>query len=328
MENSISVVGCGHWGKNLVRNFYNLGALHSICDPDKTLSKKFSEEYVVPALSYNEILNNDSVKGIVLAVPAPLHSKMALLAFEHGKHVFVEKPLAMNELEANQMIKSSKDSKRHLMVGHLLQYHPIFIQLKEIVNNGGIGDIKYLYSNRLSFGKIRSEEDVLWSFAPHDLSMILSLAKKIPVSVLMQSSSILQNNIADISTLHLNFSNQLKAHISTSWLHPNKEQKLVVIGEKGMIIFDDTLAWKNKLAFYNHKINLEKPLEIQKAEVEYLDVKESEPLKNECNYFLDLIYNKADALTDGEEGLRVLKVLSAASLSEKNGELVFLNKND
>lgn len=325
MKKNIAVVGCGHWGKNLVRNFAELGALAAVCDPNDQLAQSYAEEYNVGNLSFTEIINDEAIEGVVLAVPAPLHAPMAMEAMNAGKHVYVEKPLAMNKAEAEAMIASAEKNAVQLMVGHLLQYHPIFMAVRELVESGELGSLSYIYSNRLSLGKVRSEEDVIWSFAPHDISMILSLTQQQPESVRTQSSSILQPDIADIATVYIEFKSALKAHISVSWLHPYKEQKLVVIGKDAMAVFDDTKPWDEKLALYRHVVQTTDGLSsLEKAAVEYLEVPQSEPLRNECQHFLDVVSGNVAPLTDGDEGLRVLKVLSAASLSESKNEAVRL----
>jgi len=326
MKKNIAVIGCGHWGKNLVRNFYELGALAAVCDPNDKLAQAHAEQYNVGNLSFAAILANPAIEGVVLAVPAPLHTSMAIEATNVGKHVFVEKPLAMNRIEAEAMMASAKKNGVQLMVGHLLQYHPIFMTVRELVESGGLGALSYVYSNRLSFGKVRSEEDVIWSFAPHDISMILSLTGQEPEVVRTESSCILQPDIADTATVHLEFKSAVKAHVSVSWLHPFKEQKLVVVGKGGMVVFDDTKPWNEKLALYRHSIELAggSPT-LEKAEVEYLEVPQSEPLKNECQHFINVISENAVPLTDGDEGLKVLKVLSAASLSERKNDVVRLS---
>lgn len=317
MKKNIAVIGCGHWGKNLVRNFSELDVLASICDPNSDLASKLAQEFSVSARSFEDIIADPEIEGIVLAVPAPLHANLAIQSMNAGKHVYVEKPLAMNELEARQMIDTSKDNNVNLMVGHLLQYHPIFIALRSLVESGELGVLSYIYSNRLSFGKVRSEEDVIWSFAPHDISMILSLTGVSPNLVRTDATSILQRGIVDTATIHMNFPSDLKAHISVSWLHPYKEQKLVVIGSSAMAVFDDTKPWKEKLAIYRHTIDLSGELKnMKKSEVEYLDIAQSEPLRDECQHFIDVIEKQVYPLTDGKEGLSVLKVLSAASLSQ------------
>ena len=326
MNKNIAVVGCGHWGKSLVRNFAELGALVAVCDPNDHLAQSYAEQYNVDNLSFAAILANPAIEGVVLAVPAPLHSSMAIEVMNAAKHVYVEKPLAMNRVEAEAMIASAKENGVQLMVGHLLQYHPVFMAVRGLVESGELGSLSYVYSNRLSFGKVRSEEDVIWSFAPHDISMILSLIGQEPEVVRTESSCILQLHIADTATVHMEFKSDLKAHVSVSWLHPFKEQKLVVVGQSGMAVFDDTKPWNEKLALYRHIVQTTGGLpSLEKAEVEYLEVPQSEPLKNECQHFINVVSENAVPLTDGDEGLSVLKVLSAASLSESKKEAVKLN---
>lgn len=327
MKKNIAVIGCGHWGKNLVRNFADLSALAAVCDPNDQLAKLYADKFNVSSLSFEEILATATIEGIILAVPAPLHASMAIKAMTCGKHVFVEKPLAINKAEAEAMISSAKENDVRLMVGHLLQYHPVFITIRKLVKSGELGSLRYIYSNRLSLGKVRTEEDVIWSFAPHDISMILSLTGEEPETVRTESSSILQPNIADIAKMHMEFKSSLKADVSVSWLHPYKEQKLVVVGENSMLVFDDTKSWEEKLALYRHTVEINEGLpSIEKAEVEYLEVMQSEPLRNECQHFLDVVGKDVVPLTDGAEGLSVLKVLSAASLSQKKNEAVCLEK--
>ena len=325
MKKNIAVVGCGHWGKNLIRNFAELGALVAVCDAKEDLAKTYAKEYNVDDLSFTAILSDMTIEGVVVAVPAPLHASIAIEAMHAGKNVYVEKPLAMNIIDAEAMIASATENDVQLMVGHLLQYHPVFVALRRMVESGELGSLNYIYSNRLSFGKVRSEEDVIWSFAPHDISMILSLIGHEPELVRTESSKILQTDISDIATVHMEFNSVLKAHVSVSWLHPFKEQKLVVIGENAMSIFDDTKTWNQKLALYRHNIMSTAGLpKLEKAEVEYLEVPKSEPLRNECLHFLDVVNGDTEPLTDSREGLRVLKVLSASSLSENKNEAIRL----
>jgi predicted dehydrogenase len=325
MKKNIAVVGCGHWGKNLVRNFSALGALCSISDPNSEIADQYASQYNVKKYSFTEIINDPNIKGVVLAVPAHLHALMAIEAMNKNKNVFVEKPLAMNEVEAEAMIATAKKNKVRLMVGHLLQYHPIFKTIRDYVRADKIGKINYIYSNRLSFGKVRTEEDVIWSFAPHDISMILSLMGQEPEYVSTNVTSILQKNIADTATIHLQFKSGLKSHISVSWLHPYKEHKLVVIGQSAILVFDDTKSWQEKLALYPFKVVSSKNLiNLQNSNVQYVKVTEEEPLKNECQHFIDVVEKDIQPLTDGAEGFRVLKVLSAASRSQVKNERIKL----
>ncbi|MDC0010719.1 Gfo/Idh/MocA family oxidoreductase [Porticoccaceae bacterium] len=323
MKKNIAVVGCGHWGKNLVRNFSDLGRLAAVCDPNAEVARKYADQYLVKNCSFSEILHDVSIEGVVLAVPARLHASMAIQVMNAGKHAYVEKPLAMNNLEAETMIASAEENGVQLMVGHLLQYHPIFMALRALVESGEMGALQYIYSNRLSFGKVRSEEDVIWSFAPHDISMILSLVGQEPDTVRTESTSILQPDIADAAIVHMEFNSGLKAHVSVSWLHPYKEQKLVVVGKKAMAVFDDTKPWVEKLALYRHVVRSSGSLpSLEKAEVEYIEVSQSEPLRNECQHFVDVVSGDITPLTNGKEGLGVLNVLSAASLSQSKNQAV------
>ena len=318
----VAVVGCGHWGKNLVRNFAELGALIAISDPNEVLAARCGAEYDVPVLNYDAILASDC-DGVVIAAPAPLHASLSQKAFAAGKHVYVEKPLAMTLNEADEMIAAGLKADRQLMVGHLLQYHPVFARLRDMVRQGELGALQYIYSNRLSLGKIRAEEDVVWSFAPHDISMILALADQKVKSVRCEATSTLQPGISDTASLHIDFEGGLNCHVYCSWLHPYKEQKLVVIGSAAMAVFDDTQPWDKKLAIYRHVIDASQvPPMLEKADVTYVRVPEGEPLKAECQYFLDLMAGQVGPLTDGEEGRRVLEVLAAASASDESGEAI------
>ena len=321
MNKNIAVVGCGHWGKNLVRNFFELGVLSSIRDPNDTIASKISEKYNVKNNSFHEILDDPNIKGIVLAVPAELHASMAIDAMNKGKHIFVEKPLAMNEEEADLMIANVKKNNVKLMVGHLLQYHPIFKTVRKMVKNGDIGELNYIHSNRLSFGKVRSKEDVIWSFAPHDISMILSLVGEDPEYINCKSSSVLQKNFADIASIHMKFKSGIKSEINVSWINPLKEAKLVVTGKSGILVFDDTKTWNEKLAIHSYEIDHSKELiNIKKTKEEYIKVFEEEPLKNECQHFVSVVKGNLEPLTDIFEGLKVLKVLTAASLVKEKNE--------
>lgn len=314
--NQIAVVGCGYWGKNLIRNFAALGALAAVCDNDDSAASAFSMEYRVPKLTFDEVLESN-VSGVVIAAPAELHFKLAHKALGAGKNVYVEKPLALAVSEAEELCRIAERSGKLLMVGHLLQYHPGFKKLKEMVLNGILGKIQYIYSNRLSLGKIRREENSLWSFAPHDISMILSLVGEEPEKVSATGAAYLHEIIADVTMTRLKFPSGVQGHIFVSWLHPFKEQKLVVVGSEGMAVFDDGLDWDEKIQYYDHKIDFNAqgiPI-ASKAEPIRIKLINDEPLKVECMHFLDCIENMKKPLTDGYEGLRVLKVLQAAQAS-------------
>jgi UDP-2-acetamido-3-amino-2,3-dideoxy-glucuronate N-acetyltransferase len=248
-----------------------------------------------------------------------------------GKHVFVEKPLVLLEKEGEELIAIAKDKKLVLMVGHLLQYHPVFMHLKKLALSGELGRINYIYSHRLNLGKIRREENILWSFAPHDISMILSLAGEEPESVVATGGNYLHKKIADVTTTHLDFASGLKSHIFVSWLHPFKDQKLVVVGDRKMAVFDDTQPWPEKLLLYPHEIKWKDNMPVpSKAEPEHVNsIPEKEPLRLECEHFLHCMATGQTPITDGQEGLRVLRILNASQRSlDNNGCKIFMKEKD
>ncbi len=309
----IAVAGCGYWGRNLVRNFAELGALRALCDADESAANALSEKFDAPVRAWADILGDDDIAGVAIATPAATHSALAREALAAGKHVFVEKPMALDLDDAESLIAAGETAGRTLMVGHLLQYHPVFRALRERVARGDIGALQYVYSNRLNFGKVRHEENILWSFAPHDISMILSLVGEEPERIDAIGHSYLQSGIADTTTTHLHFANGVNAHIYVSWLHPFKDQKLVVIGEDGMMVFDDTRPWAEKLLHYPHKLAPGERAPIaERADAEPVQVDEREPLREECAHFIECTAGSTSPITDGAEGLRVLRVLHAA----------------
>lgn len=311
----IAVVGCGYWGKNLIRNFHELGSLAAVCDPDQKTAKTFAAQYDVPALTWEDVLKNADIKGVVIAAPASLHYKLARAALEVGKHVFVEKPMALEIAHGKELCLLAKENGLILMVGHLLRYHTGYQKLKELCVEGALGSIRYIYSNRLNLGKIRREEDILWSFAPHDISMILDLMQEEPESVTAQGGFYLSDTVADVTTTHMNFSGGRKAHIFVSWLHPFKEQKLVVVGSKAMAVFNDGEPWDSKLVLFRHSVDIDEnniPI-ANKAEAEQIVLEQLEPLRTECMQFIQCMKTGFKPKTHGEEGLRVLKVLQKAT---------------
>ena len=310
---SVAVIGCGHWGKNHVRNFHALGALAAVADANPDLAAAMSETYDVPARDYAAILADPGIAGVVIAAPAEAHAALAIQALEAGKHVFVEKPLALTVAEAEGVLAAAETAGRILMVGHLLQYHPAFMKLTEMVRAGDLGNLQYLYSNRLNLGKIRREENALWSFAPHDISMILALVGAEPTAVRAEGGSYLHEVIADVTTTHLSFPGGVQAHVFVSWLHPFKEQKLVAVGDRAMAVFNDGEPWDRKLLIYPHRIDWKDGIPTpEKAEAEAVALIEGEPLAAECGHFLHCMATGERPRTDGAEGMRVLSVLERA----------------
>jgi UDP-2-acetamido-3-amino-2,3-dideoxy-glucuronate N-acetyltransferase len=310
----IAAIGCGYWGKNLVRNFAELDALAAICDPNRSAAHALADRYDARLADFDTVLRDDGIAGVAIAAPAALHAELARNAIEAGKHVFVEKPLALTVAEAERLCELAERRDRRLMVGHLLQYHPAFIKLRELVREGALGRLEYISSTRLNLGKVRREEDILWSFAPHDLSMILSLVGEEPSEVTAQGGYYLHKTIADVTTTLLAFPGGEQAHVFVSWLHPFKEQKLVVIGDRAMAVFDDGQPWSRKLLLYPHRIEWREAMPVpQRAEAKPVALDEGEPLNLECRHFLDCISTGSKPRTDGREGLRVLRVLAQAS---------------
>jgi predicted dehydrogenase/serine acetyltransferase len=327
---AVAVVGGGYWGKNLVRNFFNLNSLKLVSDKNEALLSSLKEQYdaLDTCLALSEVLSRSDISGVAIATPAETHFNIARECLLAGKHVYVEKPLVLREDEGEELIELAQKRNLTLMVGHLLQYHPVFIRLKELANSGELGRINYIYSNRLNLGKIRREENILWSFAPHDISMILALAGEEPESLITTGGNYLHQQIADVTTTHMVFPSGLQAHIFVSWLHPFKEQKLVVVGERKMAVFDDTQPWEDKLLLYPHQINWKNNMPVPtRAEPEREDIEEQEPLREECKHFLGCMANGTKALTDGDEGLKVLKILNASQASlNNNGQTIILGE--
>ena len=309
----VAAVGCGHWGKNIVRNLARLGALHSICEPNLVQAAKISAEHNVPTQTLAQLLEDSQCDAIALASPAALHSRQVRRALNAGKHVFVEKPLALNVSEGEELAALADRHARVLMVGHLLHYHPHIRKLIELVQSGVIGDVKCIYANRLSPGKLRLEEDVMWSFAPHDISVILAMMGEMPRRVRAEGQSVLSENVIDIATISLDFPTGVSARVHVSWISPYKEQKLTVVGSKATAVFDDRAGWQDKLLVFDHQIVYRdgRPWGL-KALAQRFDIPECEPLREECAHFLESVRFGTAPRTDSAEAVRVLAVLDAA----------------
>jgi UDP-2-acetamido-3-amino-2,3-dideoxy-glucuronate N-acetyltransferase len=317
---TVAAVGCGYWGKNVVRNFAELGALRAVSDADPDVAERMSRQYNVPARSLPEIINDAQYDGIAFASPARLHVEHAGAALSAGKHVLVEKPMALSLPEGRALARLAKQRGRILMVGHLLHYHPVVLKLLEIVRSGRLGEIRHIHSNRLNLGKIRTREDVIWSFALHDLSVILAILNEMPSRVSVEAEAILNPAISDIADIHLKFPQGATARVHVSWLNPYKEQRMSVIGSKAHAVFDDIAKWENKLQIFDYKVEERngRP-EATKAPAIFVPVEQREPLREECAHFLHSIAEGTVPRTDTREALRVLSVLEAASTSLKRG---------
>jgi UDP-2-acetamido-3-amino-2,3-dideoxy-glucuronate N-acetyltransferase len=313
----VAVVGSGYWGQNLVRNFHDLRALVAICDKDEGQQRALKEEYPGCQIfsSYAEVLRDDTIEAVAIATPAETHADLVREALLAGKDVYVEKPLCLDVATGEALVALAREKSRILMVGHLLWYHPAVLKLKELVETGELGRIQYIYSNRLNLGKIRREENILWSFAPHDISVILGLLGEMPDAVQSQGGNYLHQQIADVTVSLLSFPSGIKAHIFVSWLHPFKEQKLVVVGDRKMAVFNDVEP-KDKLLLYPHSIEWKNQIPVaSKAQAEPVSIDSWEPLRAECLHFLECVQTRHRPRTDGEEALRVLTVLQQCQRS-------------
>jgi len=319
---SLAVVGCGYWGKNLVRNFFELGVLGAICDVESSRREDLGRKYSVATTSnFDELLAMPEIAAVAIAAPAAQHYQLTKKAILAGKDVFVEKPLALRVDEGEELVALAKKHSRVLMVGHLLHYHPAVIELRRLIHAGELGKVEYISSSRLNLGKLRTEEDILWSFAPHDISAILHLLNESPVRVAAQGAGYLNHSISDVTLSILSFASGVKAHIFVSWLHPFKEQKLIIVGDRKMAVFDDTQA-ERKLVLYPHRIDWVDRLPVARpAEGETVPLEKQEPLRNECQHFIDCVRERKMPRTDGENGLSVLRILHACGQSiRENGQ--------
>jgi len=331
MKPKIGIIGCGYWGKHLVRNFHQLGALNAICDVNPACLQEHLLRYegIQGFDDPQKMLSDSEISAVVIASPAETHYRLAKKALLAGKDVFVEKPLALKAREGEDLVALAEWSKRILMVGHLLEYHFGILKLKEWVKSGQLGQIHYIYSNRLNLGKVRREENILWSFAPHDISILLTLTGEMPIEVNASGGNYLQAGIADVTVTTMLFPGGTRAHIFVSWLHPFKEHKLVVIGSRKMAVFNDAVS-EGKLRIYDKGIEWVNgdPLPRETSET-ILYYPEGEPLRNECLHFLEAVEKRSRPRTDGYSGLRVLHILEACQDSMENaGVTVKLGYSD
>lgn len=322
-----AVIGCGNWGKNLIRVFHQLGTLYGVCDLLEEKAQLCAKEYNTQSLKLSTLLSDEAITGIIIATPSITHYEIAKMSLNAGKHVFIEKPLALHVAHVNLLQELAQYKKRVLMVGHLLHYHPAFSALKKLCQQGKLGNLQYLYSHRLNLGKFPTEKSVLYDFAPHDLSMILSLTNQMPLQIQAMGGHFFSHTHLDSVRIQLEFASQ-QAHIFVSWLHPFKEQKLIVVGDKKMAVFDDCQPWENKLMLYPypHDWNdgLPRPCS---SHFEKVAITPAEPLLNECRHFMDSILQNQAPLTDVQEAKKVIVLLEAALLSIHTHNWVDLTNN-
>ena len=325
----VALLGCGYWGKNLARNLHELGALQLVCDPAESGRTVAAENApgVATSSEFNDALESDDIKAVAIATPAETHFELVSGALKVGKDVFVEKPLALQASEGEQLKDLAQKHGCILMVGHLLEYHPAVVRLHELVDAGKLGNVNYIYSNRLNFGKVRTEENALWSFAPHDVAVILRLFDEMSVEVACTGGSYLTPGLADVTVSTLLFQSGRRAHIFVSWLNPFKEQKLVVMGEPQMAVFNDVAA-EDKLVLYDQRVGFQEATPVLQNEGQQaIALSDDEPLRRECEHFLECVATRNIPLTDAESGVRVLRVLETCQKSlEQNGRPVSLDE--
>lgn len=321
-----AVIGAGKWGKNLIRNLHNLGALSCIFDRSESVLDRYEKDYPDVTLTSNvsTVLETSLIQRLVISSSATSHFELAKQGLEAGKDVYVEKPLCLNTYEAQVLIDLAASKKRILMTGHLLQYHPAFQALLKHVREGKVGKPQYIFSNRMDLGFFRTEENALWNFAPHDLSMILALCNdRLPSRVNCTGSSCIHEGIVDNSSITMHFDEGLQAHIYCSWINPYKEQRLTVWGTEGAMVFDDTQDWDQKLCLYQGMVERGSNhiATHSKREGTYIPIAKEEPLRNECIHFLTCCETRQTPISDGLEALRVLKVVQAAQESMEAGNI-------
>jgi UDP-2-acetamido-3-amino-2,3-dideoxy-glucuronate N-acetyltransferase len=320
-DRDLALIGTGAWGKNLARAFDEVGALGALVDdgPSAEARRELQQRHpAAPFRTFSEVLSDPRIDKVAIATPAASHFELAHAALAAGKHVFVEKPLCLRHEQAKTLIALGERQQRLLMVGHLLQYHPCIARLRELVSGGALGRLLTITSNRLNLGKFRKEENALWSFAPHDVSVILALMDgRLPESVRCVGGAYLSSNVADSTLTIMRFSGNVMAQIHVSWLNPFKEQKLTVVGTDGMAVFDDTKPWPEKLLLYRNYLSWANGIEPTplSPDPEAVRVPETEPLAAECEHFLQACAGRSSLLTDGAEGARVLSVLDMAQRS-------------
>lgn len=322
---SVGVIGAGGWGKNLIRNYFQLESaeLRWVCDLDD--KKRAYSQAQFPALfdsaNVDDLLNDPKLDAVIVATTAPSHFELGKRVLQAGKDLYVEKPFTLSVRDARELIELAESNNRIVMVGHLLEYHPVVVRLKEMIDDGYLGDIRYVYSQRLNLGTIRGDENAMWNFAPHDISIILYLLGKEPSDVSARGQSYLQPGIEDVVFLSLNFGDEAMGHVHVSWLDPHKIRKLTIVGSKRMAVFDDLEA-SEKLKIYDKGVEVNTDynsfaeyIGLRFGDITVPYIRNGEPLKIECQHFVDCVRDRTTPKSDGYDGLRVVDVLEAADRS-------------
>jgi predicted dehydrogenase len=308
---NICVIGGGRWGQNHIRTLFEMGNLGGIVEANPKRLQELLEQYPVKGFQDVEMALKEDFDGFTIAAPAPLHYDIAKLLLEHGKSVLVEKPMTLSSETSLELVELAKAKGAQLMVGHVLLFHPAIVKIKELIDNGKIGELYYIYSNRLNLGTVRTEENVFWSFAPHDISVLNYFVGEISECIESKGAKFLQKNVYDYTMTQLTYPNNIHAHIFVSWLHPFKEHRMVVIGSRGMISFEDSSPEK-EIKFYNKHIEFEQgiPIKVENP-TEIIPYEQKQPLTEELKYFVENLDKKIE-IADGRSGYEVVKVLEKA----------------
>ena len=315
MKPRIAVLGCGYWGSNHIRTLKALGALHAVSDANAARAEGFASEQDCLAITPDELFTRGDVDAIVMALPPQFHAEAAERAVENGKDVLVEKPIALTVEDAEREVRAAEANGRVFMVGHVLRFHPAFEKLKALVDEGELGEIRYIHSHRLGLGKFHTENDALWDLAPHDLSMILAITGAEPSEVRGEGAALL-DHLSDFAHLHMRFPNNVRSHLFTSRLNPYRERRLTVVGTKAMAVFDDVEPWERKLAVYRHAVWQDSGQWAFTAnEPSYVPIAQGMPLTRELEHFIHCIETRERPRTDGEEAIRVLRILTAGTVT-------------
>lgn len=304
----ICVIGGGRWGQNHIRTLFQMGNLGGIVEPDATRLAALLEQYPVAGFTNLADAMEHDFDGFTVAAPAPLHYDIAKPLLEKGKNVLVEKPMTLSSETALELVDIARANGANLMVGHVLLFHPAIRKIKEVIDAGKIGKVYYLYSTRLNLGTVRTEENVFWSFAPHDISVLDYLVGHSATQIASKGAKFLQKKVYDYTMAQLTYPGNVHAHILVSWLHPFKEQRLVVVGCKGMIVFEDSSADK-EILFYDKRIDFREGIAYKiENPTEVIPYERQQPLTEELRYFVEHLDDKI-AIADGRSGYEVVKVL-------------------
>ncbi len=315
MKPRVAVLGCGYWGSNHIRTLKALGALHAVSDANRARAEGFASDQDVMAIDPDELFVRDDIDAIVMALPPQFHAELAIKAVENGKDVLVEKPIALTVPDARRSVEAARANNRVFMVGHVLRFHPAFEKLKELIDAGELGAVRYIHSHRLGLGKFHTENDALWDLAPHDLSMILAITGEPPVEVHGEGAALL-DHLSDFAHVHMRFPSGLRSHLFTSRLNPYRERRLTVVGTKAMAVFDDVESWDKKLAVYRHAVWQDSgQWAFTTNEPTYVTIGQGMPLTRELEHFLDCVKTRAQPRTSGEEGIMVLDILTAGTVT-------------